>query len=209
MVELAQAVTETTARWEGIFHLEEIKAFRFDPSWPPEEVYRFVTLQIRRQPDEPLFHAYRLLLALNQGWDHHLYGILVDTICGLGRHGRGLQKLLVHLAAPRLSPSQRTLFEEYFSGLVEELPWGAFSVLHPGTLGRRKGEPIWPEGGAREEHDPLLVARLTLEAGQLEEAIEILEEALKRDPQREDLRKELAELRRELDKQAFAERRRK
>lgn len=203
MVELAQAVTETTVSWEGIFHLEEIKALRFDPSWPPEEVYRFTTLEVRRRPEEPIFHTYRLLLALHQEWDHHLYGILVDVVYGLGKHGRGLQKLLFELVAARLPLSQQNLFEMFFSGSLQELPWGEFSVLHPGTVGRHgESAALALDPPCREhdsgEPDPLVVARLSLEAGQLEETIEILKEALQKHPEREDIRRELEELQRHL-----------
>ncbi len=183
------------AVWEGIFHLEAIRKLHLEPNWPAEELYRFLTLQLRRDPTDPALHAGRFLLALGRGWHDRLYGILLDLCYGLDRKGRGLQRLLFEMVSGELPPQKRERMAAYLAGelSLSELPWGEFSVLHPGTVGKCGGG-FTPPSPPLEERDPLLIARLCLEAGQLEEAIELLREALREHPERDDLRQELSEL---------------
>jgi tetratricopeptide (TPR) repeat protein len=154
--------------------------------------------RILENPADFRSHVQRILLLIDRGDEIDLQGALVDLYIALGDKGEGLKRRLLELAAPRLSRTvQAFLKQRMASGLK---PWEAavsrmrssllslgFSGVHE-LVGRREASNTSGYADAVEE------ARACLEYGQVDEAREVLERALRQDPGNDVIAAELMEI---------------
>lgn len=154
--------------------------------------------RILENPADFRSHVQRILLLNDKGDEIDLQGALVDLYIALGDKGEGLKLRLLELAAPRLSrTAQAFLRQRLASGLK---PWETavsrmrssllslgFSGVHE-LVGRRAKRSVSAYANAVEE------ARACLEYGQVDEAREVLERALRQDPGNDVIAAELMEI---------------
>lgn len=153
---------------------------------------------IRRTPADLLSHVRRINLHWQQRKGDQVFGALVDLFIALGPAGQALRRRLLKQVVPVLKPAQQRLLKSSIaSGLTatDVLPeQSRDSVLLQGMLG---GAPIVhvsePDTDVH-PRDAIEEANALLEFGQVEEARDLLEHAVLREPRRDDLQRELLEI---------------
>ncbi|QSA96270.1 FimV family protein [Methylococcus sp. EFPC2] len=136
-----------------------------------------------------IHHAYRSLDS------EALYGALLDLFAVLGHHGRELRRRMLSASRDRLAAEQEQALRLWLeSGRRPPMsPRSRSACLSEGVEGEtgllhvREGEQV-------EIRDPLQEAREFIEYSQLEQAMDLLENAVRRQPERDDLRVELLSL---------------
>jgi hypothetical protein len=158
----------------------------------------YFAFHVARTPGDLLGHVQRVKLHWHRREGDRAFGALVDLFVALGPAGQSLRKRLLNQLVPILKPAQqRALRSRLATGLkpadaLAEPP--RFSVLFRGMLG---GETIVRVSSQETESahtDTLAEVQAYLEFGQIQEAKSLLEEALLREPEREDLHRELLEI---------------
>lgn len=143
-------------------------------------------------------HVQRILLLIRQEDGASLYGALVDLLIALGDKGLALKRRMLDLATPLLNrTSLVSLQRQLESGIRAcdpDIARVRGSLLRAGSCGT---DPLVlrhkAQGGAV-KRTPLEEARELVEYGQLEQALETLEDALLRDPDQAEVAAELLEL---------------
>lgn len=143
-------------------------------------------------------HVQRILLLIETGEEPDLHGALVDLFIAVGDKGLGLKRRLLDLAAPRLSRTALTFLTQRLSAGIQ--PWETavsrmrtsllalgFSGTHE-VVRRRDRESVFAYANAVEE------AHACLEYGQVDAARELLERALRREPDNDLVAAELLEI---------------
>lgn len=143
-------------------------------------------------------HAQRILLLVEAGNVPALQGALVDLFIALGDKGSGLKGRLLDLAAPKLPRTAVAFFgQRLLTGIK---PWEAAvsrtrsSLLSFGYSGVpevvRRLDPVKPSGFG----NVLDEALACLEYGQVDVASEVLEQALRKEPNNEPVAAQLLEI---------------
>lgn len=187
-------MAERSPLWEGIFGLENFIRLRLPEQVDVESVYLFLTRQIRRRPTLLSLHLCRIRAAalMDEG---ALYAALLDLFWVLEEKGYRLRRRMLHRARKWLSEEHSCVLQQCLSGRIpsRRLPFSPRSVLHDGRWG--VGEDlIQAADDASEALDPVTVARLCLEAGQIEQARDILASQLHVEPERAEARQDLLEI---------------
>jgi len=180
---------------ELVFEIDEFLAWHDAPGLQPH-AYDFLTRQVSRHRKCLSFHVCRIMAAINRHQEA-VYGSLLDLFIVLNLKGRPLQLRLLLAARKWLDDERYQLLMDCFNDSQDPgtLPFSPCSLFHEGVWGQ-----ITPlldvEAPSREDArlDPLAVAKGCLEAGQVEQARELLEEELKRTPDRHELRNDLLEI---------------
>lgn len=154
--------------------------------------------RILENPSDFRSHVQRILLLNDRGDEVDLQGALVDLYIALGDKGEGLKRRLLELAAPRLSRTAQAFLRQRLAGGLK--PWETavsrmrssllslgFSGVHE-LVGRRESTRTATYA------DPVEEARACLEYGQVDEAREVLERALRQDPGNDAIAAELMEI---------------
>lgn len=178
--------------WEGAFWLDEFLKLRLPPNVGHRAVYGFLTCQVRRWPRKFQFHVLRIRTALLVDGEV-LYAALLDLFLTLEK-GQALKQRMLRWARKRLAFTRLAALEECLAGRLNarQLPFSPRSVLHDGMWGQAVDLSAF-EATDRSK-DPIAVARLCLEAGQLEHAREILVSQLQVEPERAEARQELLDI---------------
>lgn len=155
--------------------------------------------RILENPSDFRSHVQRILLLTDRGDEIDLQGALVDLYIALGDKGEGLKRRLLELAAPRLSRTALAFLRQRLASGLK--PWEAavsrmrssllslgFSGVHE-VVGRREASST--SGGYANAVEE---ARACLEYGQVDEAREVLERALRQDPGNDLIAAELMEI---------------
>lgn len=154
--------------------------------------------RIVQQPRELRSHVQRILLLIREGDGASLYGALVDLLITLGDKGLALKQRMLELAAPLLNrTSLLSLQRQLESGIRACDPAIArvrSSLLRSGFCGTEQLVLRHKPQGAGPERGPLEEARELLEYGQLDQALETLENALLINPDQPEIADELLEL---------------
>lgn len=172
------------------------------------ELLNHLLAAISKQPKNLLAHLQRIYLCYQQDLPEQLYGAVTDLFIVLNRRSikfssRLLSSVSSKLPAERYQLLHRYLIKKDFPPLY--LPQNAFTILGKGFIGTSEVMvQLQEKTQAEEEHDPLLLARDYIEYSQLQEAIEVLEQAVEKYPEREELHTELLELYKSLkDSESF------
>lgn len=154
--------------------------------------------RIRDNPGDLRSHTRRILLLIERAEASALYGAMADLYIVLGSHGQALKKRLYHLAEPRLSRTAAAFLKKTMGSGIQ--PWdmsiahlrtsllclcytGVCEVVHRAAADARAGY-----ANALEE------AAASLEYGQVDEAREVLEKALREDPYGDEVAEELLKI---------------
>ncbi|MDD5035736.1 MAG: hypothetical protein PHE55_13365 [Methylococcaceae bacterium] len=180
-------------------------AFGFDPrlelhpnaSVNPEDISTHLAYSVSAFPYKLLRHTQRILFCYENRDGEGLYGALLDLFLVLNGRGVRLRKRLLSGARERLSADHyNALAYCLMQGVPareQELPATRKSVLTRGILGIEQLVQVYDNSKAS-VRDPLIEAREYIEYFQLEEARELLEDAIIDQPNREDLHFELLQL---------------
>ncbi|GAB6068123.1 hypothetical protein JCM13664_14420 [Methylothermus subterraneus] len=179
--------------WEGAFWRDAFCRLRFPTGVDLEAVYGFLTAQVCRRPRRLELHVCRIRAAAALG-EEALYAALLDLFWVLDAKGESLKRRLLTWGQGRLAADRRMALAECLAGrlAVRQLPFSPRAVLHDGVWGETELVVATAEESAGK--DPLSVARLCLELGQLDQAREILAAQLKVEPHRAEFRQTLLEI---------------
>jgi len=181
---------------EPLFSVAEIRTLQLAPRYCNPRVSDFLAHQVARNPTDLRRHVQRISYFLIKRDGPGAYGAIVDLFIALGAKGIALRRKMLRTAIPLLSPDQRRALEEKLeSGLsaLDRMPLSRESILGKGIRGTTR---LVERNVVRVESDVdvLKEARSHLEYGQVDEARQVLEQAVLQDPAREDVHKELLEI---------------
>jgi hypothetical protein len=156
----------------------------------------FLAHQVARTPNDLQPHVQRIYLHVTQTNAVEGYGALVDLFIVLGPRGGPLRRRVLKTARPLLEPRQyEALVHKLEGGLhaADAIPSAPASMLSKGIRGAHQlVERVTTRAAGMQ--DPLDEARSCLEYGQVEQARELLEDALLSEPWRLDLHGDLLEI---------------
>ncbi len=167
---------------------------------------RHLEERIERNPRDLHAHVERVLLRIGCRDGADVHAALVDLFVALGTGGRALRVRLIGMAAAQLTAGQRAFLEAHLDAGLDAGSAGAdvrgsrlsWPVAGTMQIVRRRGTAVSDAVG------PLELAREQIASGDEAAAQSLLEEALERDPGRQDVCLELLELyRRRADRAGF------
>ncbi len=153
--------------------------------------------RILGQPTDLRAHVQRIFLLIKIGDGAALYSALLDLMIALGTHGQALKQRMLALAAPLLAPATRDFLQRHLdAGFVANNPEIARvrgALLRSASV---QGQPLVRrlDGDATLITNNVEQANELLEYGQLEHAVELLEDALLQNPDLEAEAEMLSEL---------------
>jgi hypothetical protein len=174
------------------------------------ELLNYLVAAITRQPKNLAAHMQRIYFCYRQDLAEQLYGALTDLFVVLNRRSIAFSGRLLNAVRSKLPEEQYKLLRRYllkkdFPAIY--LPQSSFSVLGRGLIGGYhlvSKVNVTPKN--RQEHDPLRLARDYIEYSQLQEAKDVLEQAVMEDPERDELHADLLDLYKSLkDTEGFRE----
>lgn len=189
--------------------------FVFDPftsgfeEWPELSIDKRLerlVFRVARAPKSLRAHVQRIHYCFGHYMNEQLAGALIDLLIVLEQAGFELRRRMIFGARSRLTDSQfqtlrAALNDPRFA--ADSLPGNRFSLFLKGLGSSRALVEILPEE-SEVEHDALQLARDYIEYSQLDEAVQVLETALLKHPERIELHDELlALLRSTRDRAAF------
>lgn len=151
--------------------------------------------RILENPSDLKSHVQRILLLLEQEAGPELQGALIDLYIALGDKGTAIKERMIEQATPHLSRTAAVLFRQRL--LTGFKPWEnsisrvRASLLSLGYSGVHDLVRRRASGAASGYSDALAEARSCLEYGQVEEAREVLEQALRLEPENAEVAGEL------------------
>jgi len=150
---------------------------------------------IAKKPKSLINHVQRIYYCFQKNLNAQLYAALVDFLIILNQQGQTLSWRMVLGAKSRLTTEQFTELKGYLKGdyaNTSMLPGNQYSIFSKGLIGVNKMiQQIEKEA---KEDDPLMIALDHIEYSQLDEAKQVLEDAILARPDRLDLHQELFEL---------------
>ncbi|MGK0674722.1 MAG: hypothetical protein ABWU16_08710 [Halothiobacillaceae bacterium] len=153
---------------------------------------------IVNHPHDLRSHVRRILLLIRQEDGASLYGALVDLLIALGDKGLALKRRMLDLATPLLNRTSLAFLQRQLEPGVDacnlDIARVRASLLRAGSCGNHPLVLRHKVQRSALERTPLEEARELIEYGQLEQALETLEDALLRDPDQEEIAAELLEL---------------
>ena len=159
-----------------------------------EELERLVFL-VTKKPKCLSNHLQRIYYCFQHNLNAQLFGAIVDFLVILNQQGSAISWRVVLGAKSCLSAEQFETLKSYLKSEHTDaslLIGNQYSVFTKGLVGvNRMVSQIEIE---TEENDPLIIALDHIQYFQLDEAKQVLEEAILVNPERQDLRQELCEL---------------
>ncbi len=157
-------------------------------------LYQQIVCKVLRKPTKLISHLQRIYLTYRLGMQEQLYAALVDLLWVLDGKGQLLSRRMVVATQPALSESQVKMLDTYLKKPDRKrLSGNQFSICITGLL----GSTVLLTAKAHNQtvsYDPLNLARDYIEYSQLDQALETLETAVLKMPERQDLQYELLDL---------------
>lgn len=158
-----------------------------------EQLYQQIVFRVCRKPKNIILHLQRIQFAYTQKLTEQLYAALVDLLWVLDGKGKAFSNRMISATHFLLSEAQIDLLSKYKGRQSKSVLLGnKYSVLSIGFVGTN--QLLVEKTEKAVVHDPLVLALDYIEYSQLDEAIEVLEEAVEADPSREELQTQLLEL---------------
>ncbi|MGR9115068.1 MAG: type IV pilus assembly protein FimV [Gammaproteobacteria bacterium] len=152
--------------------------------------------EIKRKPARLITHIRRIYWCYGEQLTEHLFAALVDFLIVLNHRGKAISNKMVLGARSRLTPEQQKLLSDALINTNNDaslLSGNRFSVFSKGLIGKteliEKSHDTAPS-----KHDPLQLAEDAVQYSQLDEAMSILENAIREQPDRLPLHHSLLEL---------------
>lgn len=157
-------------------------------------LYQQIVYKVIRQPNKLLFHIQRIYFAYGLNMTDQLYAALVDLLAVLKGRGVALSRRMISATQSLLAEEQVKTLEQYIHKQNNSLFIGnKFSVCTVGIINTQT-LLIKDSDSAEKDYDPLEIARDYIEYSQLGSALETLELAILKTPERQDLQFELLDL---------------
>lgn len=160
------------------------------------KVLDFLTHAVARKPGDLRSHIQRINIYIKRADYEGLYGALLDLFIALMNKGHPLRERMLKVSKPVLDQARyQFLYEHLDKGIsaMDAVPLSSISVLAKGIVGTNKLVHKL-HIGKNAERDALEEAHEHLEYGQVEEAQQVLEEAILKNPSREELYHELIDI---------------
>lgn len=153
--------------------------------------------RILQHPNELRSHIQRILLLVRRGDGASLYGAMLDLLIVLSEGGHALKRRMLDLAKPLLTRTSHTFLSRHLESGIRPcdpaLARVRSSLLRVGFCGNDK--LVRRVGDERQEkRDVLDEAREMVQFGQLDLALETLENSLLINPDQPEVARELLEL---------------
>jgi hypothetical protein len=151
---------------------------------------------VTREPRDLLSHVRRIILSNEHGDSSDAFAALVDLFIALGGKGLRLRRRMLELSKAKLQPQE---YGRLRDALAAGLSAASLDFV-PGALlcSGASRAMLLVEAGIKPksavERDPLTEAREYMEYSQIDEARNILEQAVLRDPTRQELHRELLDI---------------
>jgi len=149
---------------------------------------------VAKKPKQLTNHVQRISYCFQKNLNKQLFAAIVDFLVVLNQQGQAISWRVVLGAKSQLTPEQFAELKGYLKGDIDKnlLSGNQYSVFSKGFVGVNK--MIQQIEKAEKEDDPLIIALDYIEYSQLDEAKQVLEDAILVQPERLDLRQELIDL---------------
>jgi len=151
-----------------------------------------LVFNIARKPRHLLSHVQRIFLCYKNAWSDYLFAAFLDFFIVLDGRGTVLSLRLLAGAKSVLAPDHFQILQAFFTstGEVNQQYVSQFSIFSAGLEGSLSlVKPVSPAQALA--YDPLSLARDYIEYSQLEQAKQVLEQAVWADAERVELQEEL------------------
>ena len=180
---------------EAVFPSLATSDLRFSKPYQPILANHFAHC-ITRDSGDLKSHVRRIFLVCEQGAPQEVFSAVLDLFLALGKNGASLRRRMLEFSRARLrGPEYNLLLNSMATGLdPSTISFAAGSLLCQG--GEGTVHCVHPDTGEAgfASRDPLIEAREYLEYSQLDEARNVLEQALLQQPERTDIQEELLSL---------------
>jgi hypothetical protein len=169
--------------------------------WCPESLsysnfLEKLVFRVARKPKSLIAHLQRIYFCFHEDLNEPLFAAIVDFLVILNKRGKAISWRILAGSKPRLQTDQFTVIKNYLkdeNADVFLLAGNQYSIFTKGILGTNN-MISYVEKQDKPDHDPLDIARDHIEYFQLEEAKDVLEKALFKQPARLELHHELLAL---------------
>lgn len=191
-----QPPASLAAARQAVFEIPGIRRLFLDAEKSSDDAGDYLSRQVARKPEDLRSHLQRINLCLQQRDREGTYGALLDLFIVLGPKGLPLRRRIFRSTLRLLNKEQYRAFLQHMDAGVHAtavMPSARCSMLSKGLTGT--SHLVINEVTEEDfQRDPLIEAREHLEYGQVEEARELLEEAVLMEPWRTDLQSDLLEI---------------
>ena len=176
------------------FLLPDSSSFDFsDLDLPKDFLTRLVYL-VARKPKRIITHVQRIYYCYQVNLPEQLFAALVDLLIVLNKRGKEISRRMIIGSKSKLSGEQFNALQKFMAENSDTalLVGNQYSVFSKGLIGTKN--LVQRSETDKQTHDPLDLAHDYIEYSQLDEAKNILEEAIIDQPERIDLHQCLLEL---------------
>jgi len=193
IIRASENITELPITQPCFFSLQDI-----DLLWNPEvlvytDFLEKLVFRIARKPKHLISHVQRIYYCFHTNLNEQLFAAIADFLFVLNKRGQAISWRILIGAKSRLNTDQFDVLKNYLKDEyadVNLLSGNRYSIFTRGLLGvndmvkpfKKPDQPVY---------DPLELARDHIEYSQLEEAKQVLEEAILEQPTRLDIHHEL------------------
>ncbi|ANE55744.1 FimV family protein [Methylomonas sp. DH-1] len=176
---------------ESSFWLDgELAGFGYDPA--ADQALAVLSVKVHRKPHDLAAHLRRIHSCYRNRHSAALYAALLDLSIALQGKGEALRRRILNASRLRLEPRDFQVLSALDRHDPKKLG-NRYSILASGIQG--SSALLAPrQAQAETSHDPLALANDFIEYSQLDQAIDVLENAVGLQPQRADLQLALLEL---------------
>ncbi len=183
--------------FDPVFQLPGLRSFRLPTIYSKETTLEYLAYRVLQHPKDLLTHMQRIFLEVNSGKAERIYAAVLDLFIVLDDIGEPLKNRLLKQIKPRISASlhQKLLEMKQGTGVFSGItPNSAYSVMSNGVVGLKKLIDVSASKRSESQLDPLVEAQACLEYSQVDEAREILEQAILQMPERQELHLDLLDI---------------
>lgn len=179
------------------FYLQDTNTLNSSELLAYVDILEKLVFRIARKPKHLISHLQRIYFCFHKDLNEQLFAAIVDFLVILNRHGQAISWRMLAGIKPGLSNEQFILIKEYLKDEQASpflLAGNRYCILTRGIVGTNALVRQVVADQAKPDHDPLEIARDHIEYSQLEEAKQVLENALLKHPARVELQHELLAL---------------
>ncbi len=176
------------------FSFNEEKFLWFPDGLDYSDYLEKLVFNVARRPKRLIAHLQRIFYCFYAHKSEQLFAAIIDFLVILNKRGEAISWRVVIGARSQLSSDQFQLLKDYLKNDgsdVHRLPANQHSIFTKGLLGVNKMIRENEQSFEKMDYDPLELARDHIEYSQLEEARQVLENAVVNDPKRVELQQEL------------------
>jgi hypothetical protein len=181
---------------KGFFSDKTAAGFYEWYDWSAEKGLERLVFRVSRTPKYLQGHLERIYYCFQAHLDEQLFGALIDLLLTLKNEGKALGKRMIAGSKSRLTDDQFRALNNYIDNRGAEsrlMLLNRYSVFAKGLESSSTMVQLTEDSGGK-DYDPLALARDYLEYSQLDNAINVLEQAILAQPERLDLHHELLSL---------------